>query len=225
MNEEQAFLAAISANPADATTRLVFADWLTDRDDPRGEWLRVRTQLALGIARGAELTRLIEREQELAPDALASWFATDAPVWCLLGGGLPNPPIPDWLIEANLESWRWMIRFYDNYSGKSWNYLRGLQQFIVMLTGTEVAKLFRAGQSMLTFVVSTAEQHGLGQYDASVLLFASAGSPRFTTIYESPNRGKRTSAACDDETALRVHFGRFLARLWCDTRGSSSADE
>ncbi len=40
MNEEAAFLKAIAKNPKDETARLVFADWLQDRDDPRAPWVR-----------------------------------------------------------------------------------------------------------------------------------------------------------------------------------------
>ena len=38
MNE--AFIRAIVDNPGDDATRLVYADWLDDRDDPRGPYLR-----------------------------------------------------------------------------------------------------------------------------------------------------------------------------------------
>ena len=40
MSDEDAFLAAIAAAPADQAPRLVFADWLEERGDPRGAWLR-----------------------------------------------------------------------------------------------------------------------------------------------------------------------------------------
>ena len=40
MNEEEAFQAALDANPEDHTTRLVFADWLQERDDTRAEGYR-----------------------------------------------------------------------------------------------------------------------------------------------------------------------------------------
>lgn len=40
MNEEAAFLKAIADSPDDPTPRLVFADWLQDRDDPRAPWVR-----------------------------------------------------------------------------------------------------------------------------------------------------------------------------------------
>jgi uncharacterized protein (TIGR02996 family) len=41
MNEEAGFIAALLADPADRTVLLVYADWLDDRDDPRGEFLRL----------------------------------------------------------------------------------------------------------------------------------------------------------------------------------------
>jgi len=44
--EEEAFRRAIEANPEEMTTRLVFADWLQERDDPRADgW---RATVALG---------------------------------------------------------------------------------------------------------------------------------------------------------------------------------
>jgi uncharacterized protein (TIGR02996 family) len=41
MDQEQAFLQAMREQPRDLTTRLVFADWLEERGDPRGELLRL----------------------------------------------------------------------------------------------------------------------------------------------------------------------------------------
>jgi uncharacterized protein (TIGR02996 family) len=43
--EEEAFLRAIAANPADDGTRLVYADWLEERGDPRAEYIRLRLRL------------------------------------------------------------------------------------------------------------------------------------------------------------------------------------
>jgi uncharacterized protein (TIGR02996 family) len=44
--EVRAFLAAIHETPEDDTPRLVFADWLEEHDDPRGEILRIQCTLA-----------------------------------------------------------------------------------------------------------------------------------------------------------------------------------
>jgi uncharacterized protein (TIGR02996 family) len=41
MNDEAAFLARIRDTPDDVAPRLVYADWLDERDDPRGELIRV----------------------------------------------------------------------------------------------------------------------------------------------------------------------------------------
>ncbi len=41
MNEEEAFIAALAADPSDRTAALVFADWLEEHGDPRGSMLRI----------------------------------------------------------------------------------------------------------------------------------------------------------------------------------------
>jgi uncharacterized protein (TIGR02996 family) len=48
MNDEAAFLAAIHTAPEDDNLRLVYADWLEERGDLRGEYLRLEHQFAKG---------------------------------------------------------------------------------------------------------------------------------------------------------------------------------
>jgi carbon storage regulator len=43
--EETPFLQAIMADPTDEATRLVFADWLEERGDPLGEYIRTMCRL------------------------------------------------------------------------------------------------------------------------------------------------------------------------------------
>src|SRR5262249_25749649 len=45
MTEEDAFISAILASPCDDAPRLMFADWLEERGDPRDEFLRVSVRL------------------------------------------------------------------------------------------------------------------------------------------------------------------------------------
>jgi uncharacterized protein (TIGR02996 family) len=45
MDPEQGFLQALADHPEDATTRLVYADWLEERQDPRSEYLRLLVAL------------------------------------------------------------------------------------------------------------------------------------------------------------------------------------
>jgi uncharacterized protein (TIGR02996 family) len=40
VTEDEAFIRAVVDNPGDDTPRLVYADWLNERDDPRGAYLR-----------------------------------------------------------------------------------------------------------------------------------------------------------------------------------------
>jgi len=58
---EERFLAAIAANPGDREARLVYADWLEERGDPRGEYLRIEVQLNELPARLAALNGTIDR--------------------------------------------------------------------------------------------------------------------------------------------------------------------
>jgi uncharacterized protein (TIGR02996 family) len=43
--DEEAFLSAIAADTADDTNRLVYADWLEERGDVRGEYIRLRVKV------------------------------------------------------------------------------------------------------------------------------------------------------------------------------------
>lgn len=46
MSHEKGFLQAIIENPDDDGLRLIYADWLEERGDPRGKFIRVQCQLA-----------------------------------------------------------------------------------------------------------------------------------------------------------------------------------
>jgi len=46
VTEDEAFVRAIIDSPGDDTPRLVYADWLDDRDDPRGPYLRAELEWA-----------------------------------------------------------------------------------------------------------------------------------------------------------------------------------
>jgi uncharacterized protein (TIGR02996 family) len=76
---QAAFLAAIRDNPDDDASRLIFADWLEEQGDPRGEFLRVQCMLA-GMdgddPRRAELQR---HEAELLHQHSQNWLASPPP--------------------------------------------------------------------------------------------------------------------------------------------------
>jgi uncharacterized protein (TIGR02996 family) len=61
VSTEEEFLAAIRANPEDAEARSVYADFLDERGDPRGEYLRLEQQAHVLPARLAELAATLDR--------------------------------------------------------------------------------------------------------------------------------------------------------------------
>ena len=77
MIDEQAFVQAILANPTDDGPRLVYADWLEERGDLRGEFLRTLTALLRMPRKDKRQAGFRKRLKELrAPldaEALA-WF-------------------------------------------------------------------------------------------------------------------------------------------------------
>src|SRR5262245_52142937 len=69
----QAFLQAILENPDDDTPRLVYADWLEERDDPRGEFIRVQCRLAELDEDDPQRRDLQRREYELLANHWGEW--------------------------------------------------------------------------------------------------------------------------------------------------------
>ena len=70
--DEEAFLAAVHASPADDTTRLVYADWLEERGVRRGEFLRAAVAARSATA-GVDLPRQLRRLSELRPAVCPAW--------------------------------------------------------------------------------------------------------------------------------------------------------
>jgi uncharacterized protein (TIGR02996 family) len=65
MSLEDAFLRAVLADPDDDEPRLVYADWLEERDDPRGEFIRLQCILARLAGSDPIRAALAARERQL----------------------------------------------------------------------------------------------------------------------------------------------------------------
>lgn len=70
MNEDEAFIRAIVDSPGDDTPRLVYADWLDDRADPRGPYLRAELAWAQ-----APSTKVLRAAKKLAKQLDPEWAA------------------------------------------------------------------------------------------------------------------------------------------------------
>src|SRR5688572_14212629 len=75
MTEDEPFLRAMLANPDDRVSRLVYADWLDDRADSRGEYARLAGRVAELSQESAERTPLRLRMLALQPTLPLWWIA------------------------------------------------------------------------------------------------------------------------------------------------------
>jgi uncharacterized protein (TIGR02996 family) len=73
MPDDDAFLRAILTNPDDELPRLVYADYLDERGDPRGEFIRVQCELARLPPDDRGRPRLEARERELLRAHKGEW--------------------------------------------------------------------------------------------------------------------------------------------------------
>src|SRR5215211_6364640 len=71
--EEAAFLDRVCADPDDDAPRLIFADWLDERGDPRGEFIRVQVALNRLFAGDPRRDPLSDREAHLLARFHAPW--------------------------------------------------------------------------------------------------------------------------------------------------------
>jgi uncharacterized protein (TIGR02996 family) len=74
MNDEAAFLAAIRAAPKDSAPRLVFADWLDERGDPRCELVRIEEEMRRLPVYSDRFWQLKPRRNELRAQATPDWL-------------------------------------------------------------------------------------------------------------------------------------------------------
>lgn len=73
MNDAEPFIAEIVANPHDDAPRLIYADWLEERGDPLGEFIRVQCQLAQLPRTDPAVVTLRQREFALLRQHRAAW--------------------------------------------------------------------------------------------------------------------------------------------------------
>jgi uncharacterized protein (TIGR02996 family) len=86
---EAELLAQVYAAPDDDTPRLVYADWLLERDDPHGEFIALQIERARSKARKGGR----KREAELLSEHVATWAAPLESNMILGANGQPAIPI------------------------------------------------------------------------------------------------------------------------------------
>jgi uncharacterized protein (TIGR02996 family) len=79
MPDHAAFLAAVCAHPEDDGPRLVYADWLDEQGDPRGEFIRAQIELERLPPDDASRPRLKARCRELLKRHRSAWLVPGIP--------------------------------------------------------------------------------------------------------------------------------------------------
>jgi uncharacterized protein (TIGR02996 family) len=76
MTDDAAFVNAILARPDDDSVRLVYADWLDERGDARGEFLRLSLELARHTSKSKKYAVVSERLAAIRPQIDPEWVAS-----------------------------------------------------------------------------------------------------------------------------------------------------
>ena len=87
LTQDEAFLQAILEQPDDDTPRLIYADWLEEQGDPRGEFIRIQCALAGLPPDDARRPELGAREAALLESHREAWLE---PLRGLGSGALPS---------------------------------------------------------------------------------------------------------------------------------------
>jgi uncharacterized protein (TIGR02996 family) len=74
MTQDEPFLQAIVASPEDDAPRLIYADWLEERGDPRGEFIRTQVALARMGMDDQRWGRFMGRQSALLDEHRAAWL-------------------------------------------------------------------------------------------------------------------------------------------------------
>jgi uncharacterized protein (TIGR02996 family) len=97
MTHDDAFLQAIVENPDDDAPRLIYADWLEERDDPRGEFIRIQCLLAAMSAEDERRSLLERHERKLLTRHQDRWLGELRPFvrgWTFRRGFLDAITVP-----------------------------------------------------------------------------------------------------------------------------------
>jgi uncharacterized protein YjbI with pentapeptide repeats len=126
---------------------------------------------------------------------------------------------PKPLAERNLDSWKEIIAFYEDFVAEpGWLRLMPLLRLVRHIAASEQARCFRAGQSLYHLVISTAPWYGLTDDDPSVVVTLDPKG-RFEISYLDRSGHTLAKQVCEEDHGVAV-IDPILARLWDETRGA-----
>jgi len=121
MSTEAALIAACTATPRDSLPRLVYADWLDERNDPRGEMIRVMEEMRRHPVWADEYQKLRPARNRLWKSLDTAWLETMGyqKVYRPLFGTMPEKREHRWrLAEEFIDIWHGGLKRGDGYTAE-----------------------------------------------------------------------------------------------------------
>jgi hypothetical protein len=123
------------------------------------------------------------------------------------------------LIERNVESWQDIVSFFEMHSSfNAWEFLVPVLRLVEQIANTELAKLFRAGQSLYHLMISTARKHGLEDGEPFVAVRLERNSPMRIEYWDTTGGDILQSDIRNPNEDVLLMLEPFLVRLWDETR-------
>jgi carbon storage regulator CsrA len=199
--EELAFVKSVLDSPDDEGIRLIFADWLQDHDDPRGEFIHVQCRLARLPNHDEQRSSLEKRERLLWSQYERLWRAH-------LPGVLRQAPFRRGFVEsADLEVKEFLTNAVDIFASSPLRRLRVLPGELTQSGPGPIVPTL-AGSAYLGRLAAV-DLSGLGLTDADAAVLAA--SPHVTGLTELSLARNRIGYAGARALATSTSFGDELA--------------
>jgi hypothetical protein len=133
--------------------------------------------------------------------------------------------LPEGLAEKNDESWEDVVSRYESFVNNNEPFNDGflpVLDLVKRISVSEQAKLFRAGTSLYSLLISTAEKHGLEEDDPFVAVDVQRNRNPKIEYWQNHNKVIE-SQLCESADILFSTLQSFLDRLWNETRGKRDA--
>lgn len=199
MSTDAHFLAAIASAPLDRLPRLVYADWLDEQNDPRGELIRLEEETRERVGWDDVLWKLKPRRNELRKQVDADWmkamnYGQDVEP---LFRGRPFPD--DWR-----DGWRLIREAHERWTGQPMPDIGGRQKEIEETErrlGLTLPPSVREYVAFAHDLPRPAGEHGIGIFRDPYTMEPVLGHPALSLIIQAEQD---------------VHWAVLLDDLHCD---------
>jgi hypothetical protein len=130
--------------------------------------------------------------------------------------------LPEGLAEKNIESWKNTFLRYQKFYKTEYNeWVFPVFDLVQKIENTEQANLFRAGTSLYSLLISTAEKHGMKDKEPFVSVFIERNIKPSISYWNDETKVIEQPLNPEDDWLFILQ--PFLDRLWNETRGKKES--